>query len=215
MSIDEKYIVRDGHVFLLEKLDNLVKIESRYVEVSTKWRKLRSDLLSKIDDIMRLNQDANIAIPTNNDCYHVWYREPNQNNLFSANLFLDNAKNWLGRDTIFFEKESPLTKLHEKELRFGSRIDVFQSALSAAITLFINKSHNYNSLNKEYIQTRKVPEALMALNNKLVVLNFSGREYWYKYSMEYRTRGGDQFPRLYKICWSDNVPTRFTFGENK
>ena len=216
MLKNREYVVRNNYIFLVKKLDDIAKLESRYFEINSKRMKLRSDLLSKIDDLLHLNQ--NIAIPTgtsNDDrVWSVWYREPNSTNLFSATLYGDNAKNWPGRGTIFYEKESVLTKLLEKELKFGYRTDVFRSALSASIERFINKSNDYDSLKKEYNQTGKVSNALMALNNKLFVLNFSGREYWYKYSKEYRTRGADQFPYLYKVCWSDNVPTRFTFGED-
>jgi len=215
MLKDQKYIVRNNYTFLIEKLDKIVELESRYFEINSKWIQLKSDFLLKIEDRMYLNPNTNIAIWNGDDYWNVWYHEPNQKGLFSTNLYSDNAKNWLGRDAIFYEKESPLTKLYEKQLRFDCRTSVFRAALGTAIERFINKSNDYDSLEKEYNQTGKVPDALMALNNKLVVLNFSGREYWHKYSMEYRVRGEDKFPRLYKICWSDNVPTRFTFGENK
>ena len=212
---DQKYIMKNSSIFLTERLDNIAKLEQRFIEINSKWKTLSSDLLNKIDDRMYLNSNANIAVWNGDDCWNVWYHEPNQKGLFSINLNTYSSKKWLERYTIFYEKESVLAKFREKALRFSDRTELFRTALEVAIERFINKSNNYNSLEKEYNQTGKASGALMALNDKLVVLNFSGREYWYKYSMEYRTRGADKFPRLYKVCWSDHIPTRFTFGESK
>lgn len=212
---DQKYIMKNGSIFLTERLDNIAKLEQRFIEINFKWKAIAADLLNKIDDRMYLNLNTNIAVWHGNDCWTVWHREPNEKVIYSTNKTSEQVFNFLNKETIFYQKDSNLAKLQEKEIQFSYWAGLFRTALEIAIERFVNKSNAYDQAEKNYCKFGKITDEIMAFNNKLVVLNFSGREYWYRYSMEYRPNGADKIPRLYKICWSDNVPTRFTFGENK
>ena len=207
---DQKYIMKNGSIFLTERLDNIAKLEQRFIEINCEWKGLAHDLYQEINGLMYSNK--NVAIWNGDDCWRVWYHEPNETGLFSTNKTSEQAANWLNKKTFFYQKDSKLVKLQEKEIRFSYRAGLFRTALEIAIERFINSSNNYDKVEKEYYRSGIIDyDLIMYFNNKIAVLDFSGREYWYSYQMN----GKDRIPRLYKICWSDNVPDRFTFGENK
>ena len=222
-AIDNNQYIVDrnyGFVFYSLSLDNVQKLEQRWYVIHSKLDELSKFVFGEIKQILTQNPGKSLVIFEEEGieskyCDYCFMDEKTKEPSIILGFSKDSIESrnaLLNYNGSIFDKGSlGLIKLREKQRNLLKRHGVFYVALSLSLVRLIEKQSGYVDCSKQYYEGKLSEHEFRELfRNKIISLNFSGREYLYFFDTNH-----SRIPELKEICWSDGKIMRLAFGENK
>lgn len=216
-SFDDNYINDNiwGLSFYLPSLQKIERLEALYTKVFSKKENIikeYSELLESLFvDVKK--QNKNLVTQTANNRFILWRSDLTftmTGSFFSSikDLLLSHKKEI--NDLVIHDKDSRLYSFEVKMNTIMKRCFCIERALDIDLQRYCDDKSGYNEKYRKY---QAVPTSIDSFRrefeNKTIILNFSGRIYYYVYVRE----RGYRIPSIQKIAWSNDKILKFHFGD--